>query len=277
MIVRDCFSSFFKPLAFAALLAAAPNVLAVKTAKAAVDAIHDPWSFNLTLDMWFPGLNGDFSAGPLSQSVDLSFIDIAGKLRSFPAAFHGHLEAHYERLGFYLDGDYLGLDFKPLFDGGIAKGLSTELGVMDYGVSYRLFGSTASERVAHWEEKSPSNILDLYAGGRTIWQGNQLEFRGIGSFSGSSSFTAPVIGGRIMAEFLPKWFLLLDGNAGGFGVDNVSFTGSALGEVGYRTILFGVPSTVQAGYKALTVNVDKPIVAADVTLHGPFIGLTGYW
>jgi len=65
--------------------------------------------------------------------------------------------------------------------------------------------------------------------------------------------------------------------SGGFGVDNVSFTGSALGAVGYRTTLFGVPSTVQAGYKALTVNVDKPIVAADVTLHGPFIGLTGYW
>ena len=86
-----------------------------------------------------------------------------------------------------------------------------------------------------------------------------------------------MIDGRIMAEFLPKWFLLLDGNAGGFGVDNVSFTGSALGAVGYRTILFVVPSTVQAGYEALTVNVDKPIVAADVTLQGPFIGLTGYW
>ena len=54
-----------------------------------------------------------------------------------------------------------------------------------------------------------------------------------------------------MAEFLPKWFVLLDGNVGGFGVDNVNFTGSALGAVGYRTTLFGVPSTVEAGYKAL--------------------------
>jgi len=33
--------------------------------------------------MWFPGLNGDFSAGPLSQSVDLSFIDIAGSCAVF--------------------------------------------------------------------------------------------------------------------------------------------------------------------------------------------------
>ena len=69
---------------------------------------------------------------------------------------------------------------------------------------------------------------------------------------------------------------MLDGNVGGFVANNVSFTGSALWAVGYRTTQFGVPSTVEAGYKALNVNVDKRIVA-DVTMRGPFIGLTGYW
>ena len=68
---------------------------------------------------------------------------------------------------------------------------------------------------------------------------------------------------------------LLDGNVGGFGVDNVNFTGSALGTVGYRTSLFGMPASVEAGYKALTLDVDKRIVAADVTLNGQFIMLTG--
>lgn len=148
---------------------------------------------------------------------------------------------------------------------------------MDYGVSYRLFGSPASEAIAHWDEKSRSNILDIYAGGRTIWLGNEVEFKGVGSASGSASFSSPVIGGRIVAEFLPKWFVLLDGNVGGFGVDNVNFTGSVLGAVGYRTSLFGVPSSVEAGYKALNLDVDSGAVAADVTLNGPFIGLTGYW
>lgn len=227
--------------------------------------------------MWFPGASGDFSAGPLNKSVDLSFIDIADKLRSFPMAFNGHFEAHYERLGFYLDGNYMGMDFEPKFEDGISKGLSTRLGIMDYGASYRLFGSSASENAAHWDGKARANILDIYAGGRTIWLGNQIEFKDIGSVSANASLTAPVIGGRIVAEFLPKWFLLLDGNVGGFGVDNVSFTGSALGAVGYRTTLFGVPSTVEAGYKALNVDVDKRVLSADVTMNGPFIGMTGYW
>jgi hypothetical protein len=274
MIVNPRFSPFFKSIALAAALAAASSVHGAKTSE--VSAAPDPWAFNLTLYMWFPGVNGNFSAGPLNDSLSLSFIDIADKMSSFPMAFNGHFEAHYERLGFYLDGNYMGMDFEPHFDR-ISKGSSIELGIMDYGVSYRLFGSPASEGIAHWDEKSRSNILDIYAGGRSIWLGNEIEFKGIGSSSGSSSFSAPVIGGRIVAEFLPKWFVLLDGNVGGFGVDNVNFTGSVLGAVGYRTSLFGVPSSVEAGYKALTVDVDKGGVSADMTLNGPFIGLTGYW
>ena len=274
MIVNPRFSPVFKPLALAAALATAFNVHAAETAEAEV--IQDPWAFNLTLYMWFPGVNGDFSAGPLNSSVDLSFIDIADKLSSFPMAFNGHFEAHYERLGFYLGGNYLGLNFKPRFDR-VSEGASLDLGIMDYGVSYRLFGSTASESVAHWEEKARSNILDIYAGGRTIWFGTQIDSTFNRSASANATLTAPVIGGRIMAEFLPKWFLLLDGNVGGFGVDKVHFTGSALGAIGYRTTLFGVPTTVEAGYEALNVNVDNGRAAADMTMHGPVVGLTGYW
>jgi len=276
MIVKPCYFPFLKPLTLAVALMNVSSVYGAKTTEESI--AHNPWAFNLTMYMWFPGVNGNVSAGPLSESVDVSFVDIARKLRSFPMAFNGHFEAHYDRLGFYLDGNYMGLDFKPRFDGGIAKGLSMQLGIMDYGVSYRLFGSAASERIAHWDEESPSNIIDIYAGGRSIWLGNQLEFSGIGSSSGSKSFTAPVIGGRILAEFLPKWFLMLDGNVGGFGVDNVNFTGSALGSVGYRTRLFGVPASVEAGYKALKVDVGSGgAVAANATLNGPFVGLTGYW
>ena len=275
MIANPRFSPYFKPLAVAAALAMAPSVHGAGTAE--VDTAHNPWAFNLTLYMWFPGLNGNFSARQFDDSISLSFIDIAGKMSSFPMAFNGHFEAHYERLGFYLDGNYMGMDFEPHFDR-ISKGSSMNMGIMDYGVSFRLFGSPAAEGIAHWDEKSRSNILDIYAGGRTIWLGTEVEYKGIGSASGSKSFTAPVIGGRIMAEFLPKWFVLLDGNVGGFGADNVNFTGSVLGAVGYRTRLFGVPSTVEAGYKALNVDVDGGgAVAADVTMNGPFVGLTGYW
>ena len=99
---------------------------------------------------------------------------------------------------------------------------------------YRLFGPSASEHIAHWDEKSNSNILDIYVGGRTIWLGNEAEFGGI-SASSNVSISVPLVGGRVIVEPSPKWYITLDGRVGGFGADNVSFSGSALGTVGYRT------------------------------------------
>ena len=275
MTVKTRFSPFFKPLALAAALATASSVHGAGTTEATLSKIPG-LSISMTY-LWLPSVDGNFSAGPFNKSSDFSFGDIAGKLRNFPMAFNGHFEAHYERLGFYLDGNYMGMDFRPVLDQGYSKGLSLRMGIMEYGASYRLFGPSASERVAHWDEKSRSNILDIYAGGRTIWLGIEAEFGGIGAVSNNKSVTVPLVGGRIIVEFSPKWFAKMDGSVGGFGVDNVSFTGSALGMVGYRTRLFGVPASVEAGYKALSVKVDKRILTADVIMHGPFIGLTGYW
>ncbi len=155
--------------------------------------------------------------------------------------------------------------------------MSTNLSIMDYGAMYRLFGPVAAELGTQRDGKMRSNVLELYVGGRTIWLDNQIQYGYSGSVSGSKSVTAPVVGGRIIVGFTPEWFAMMDANFGGFGADNVSFTGGLLGAVGYRTTLFGLPTSVEAGYKALRVNISKTVVETNVTLNGPFIGLTGYW
>jgi len=105
-------------------------------------AYVNPWAFNLTLYMWLAGANGDFSAGPVSRSVDGNFIDIVDKSHRFPLGFMGRLEAHYDRWGVYLDGTYMDLELKPKLEQ-VSKGLDTQLSVMDYGVAYRIFGPSA--------------------------------------------------------------------------------------------------------------------------------------
>ncbi|CAI8729679.1 hypothetical protein [Methylocaldum szegediense] len=193
MTVNPGFFSSFKPLLLVAALAAAPG-FDNAAAAADSDASRNPWAVNLTLYAWLPGVDGRFSPGQFSKSVEATFIDISEELRNFPRAFMGRLEAHYERLGFYLDGNYVDLDFEPRFARGISRGLSSQLGVLEYSAMYRVFGSAASERIARWGEKPRSNALELYAGGRTLWLDNQVEFRGIGSASASKSLTSPVIG-----------------------------------------------------------------------------------
>ncbi|MCX7066409.1 MAG: hypothetical protein NTW85_01735 [Methylococcales bacterium] len=268
------FSPCFKPLILVTALAMTANVHGAETTDKV--SVKKPWAFDLTAYLWLPSIDGNFSTDRFETSTSPSFIDIAGQMRNFPMAFNGHFNAHYERLGFYLDGNYMGMDFRPQVNKGESKGVSTRMGIMEYGASYRLLGQTASERVSNWSENPRSYSFDIYAGARTIWLGNKAEFARL-SVSSDKSVTAPVLGGRVMVDISPKWYVLVDGSVGGFGVDKVNFTSSALGTIGYRTHLFDVPTSVEAGYKALSVKVNRPDLTSDITMHGPYVGLTGYW
>lgn len=240
----------------------------------------DPWSFDLMLYMWLPGINGDFTAGRLHRSVDENFIDIVDASHRFPLGFMGRGEAHYERLGLYVDGVWTDVDLKPKTGplGFASVALKNQLGIMDYGLMYRLFGPPD---LRNWQTGAVGSFgsfrMDLYAGGRTIWLENTITTLRRSSITVSKSFTAPLIGGRIFFDFSPEWFLKIDGNAGGFGADTVDFTGGVLGSVGYRADPFDVPVAIELGYKALFVEVSNKSVETNVTLNGPFLGVTAYW
>lgn len=268
------FSLCLKLLLIAAALATTFNASGAETP--GNNTVKKPWAVDLTLYAWLPSVDGKFTAGPFNKTANPDFINILEHQRNFPMTFNGHLEGHYQRVGVYLDGSYFGLDFEPKFTPGYSKGLSTRLGIMDYGVSYRLLGQSASARINQWNDQSTDFIFDAYAGGRTIWLGNEAE---IGRLHASSnvSITAPVVGGRITADISPKWFVHADGNIGGFSVDNVTFTSSALGTFGYRSSVLGMPASVELGYKALSVKVNKTVLNSDITMHGPYIGLSGHW
>jgi len=240
-----------------------------------------PWGANLSLYLWTAGAKGDFTAGRRSGSVDASFIDIWGKSSRPPLGFMGRLEVHYERFGVFVDGNYMDIQFKPRF-GAVSSGIHSELGLMDYGFGYRIFGER-TEAVSELQDKKRPNVWDVYVGARTLWLGNSIAYSGpLGLIQRTPktgrSFTTPIMGTRFIVDFTPNWFALADANFGGFGAGKVSFTGGLMGMVGYRTQLLGIPASIEGGWKAVRYNVDgKGNVATNATLNGPFIGLTGYW
>ncbi len=248
-------------------------------ATAAAEATS-PWSFNLTPYLWLPGVTGSYRAGPKSKAVDVNFINIADNLDSFPLAFMGRFEAHYERFGFYLDGVYANLNFKDRTGphGLAGVGLTTDLGVMDYGLMYRLFGASPADR-SNWQgKKTSSNRLDVYVGGRTLWLTNTLDPKRVSERSASATLTAPIIGGRFGIDINPDWFVMADGNLGGFGADNVSFTGNLQGMVGYRFHMGELPASAELGYRALRITTEPTKrIETNTTLHGPFVGLSMFW
>lgn len=260
------------------------SALAVESPPVSLDKASPPtgpWGFNLSSYLWTPGIAGSFSSGPYNGSVDVNFIDIFNKSSRVPLGFMGRFEAHYERFAFFVDGDYMNVQLKPV-TGSISDGINSEMGIMDYGLMYRVFGSKASE-IQNYQGKKRPNMLDVYAGARTIWLDNSVSISGpFGlierSPSTSKSFTSPIIGARFGIDFTPSLFVLTDINIGGFGAQSVEFTGGLLGLVGYRTTVFDLPASVEVGYKAIRYKVDKDGPAAvSATLNGPFIGLTGHW
>ncbi len=84
--------SSFHHLALAFLAAAlfTVSVRSAETLKApALDKPDgsSPWGFNLATYLWLPGVDGSFSAGQRTGSVDVNFIDVAGKSRRVPPGF----------------------------------------------------------------------------------------------------------------------------------------------------------------------------------------------
>ena len=265
----------------ALLFAAAVQGAEPTKTPAGAQAKASPWGFNLSSYLWLPGINGSVSAGQHNGSVDVSFIDIFNKSSRVPLGFMGRFEAHYDRFAFFVDGDYMNIQLKAVADR-ISDGIHSEIGIMDYGLMYRVFGATASEMKSYVDKKRP-NVLDVYAGARTLWLDNSVDISGPFGFIGrgpssSKSFTSPIIGGRVVVDFTPSWFMLADVNIGGFGAQSVDFTGGILGMVGYRTTFFDYPAAVELGYKAIRYKVDKDgPTATSATLNGPFVGLTGQW
>ncbi|NDE33449.1 MAG: hypothetical protein EB012_01150 [Gammaproteobacteria bacterium] len=236
---------------------------------------------NLSLYTWIAGVSGHFGIGPYSRNVDASFIDINSQSRQFPIGFMGRMEGYYDRLGLFVDGNYMNINLKPRY-GEISQGLDSHLGLMDVGVIYRLFGPPPSEIPSLIGQKK-SNRLDLYLGSRTLWVDNSLQSPGwIGQIrpgiSKSNALTSPILGGRMTVDFTPEIFVSADGNVGGFGVQNVSFTGGIQGLIGYRFSAYEMPASVELGYKALKYSIEpQGPLATNVLLNGPFLGLTSYW
>ena len=110
------------------------------------------------------------------------------------------------------------------------------------------------------------------AGFRYTYLRTELEIRGgPGTVDGSESWVDPLIGSRIGLDLTDRWAIGGEGNFGGFGVGS-DFTWNAQAYVGYEITLFGRPTTLLFGYRALYQDYHHNNFEWDVTMHGPMLG-----
>jgi hypothetical protein len=141
-----------------------------------------------------------------------------------------------------------------------------QLGVAPY---YRAvdwtYGTTASGKPLRL-------IVEPEAGFRFTYLRAELDVQNGGpSVDQSESWVEPLIGARFGIDLSDHWNLTAEGNVGGFGVGS-DLAWNAQAFLGYRTSLFGVPTTLAAGYRALHQDYDHNDFKWDVTMYGPVLG-----
>ena len=207
------------PIRHLSPLAACASLVAVL---AAAPAVAEPWTYDLSMNLWFTdtAVTTDTPRGQVD--AELSFSDA---IQDLDFAFMGTAEARNGRWG--VIGDLL--YFNLTADGPTPNGLlfsevaaGTQITVLSGVVAYRV----------HEDEKV---AVDVGAGFRAFWTDIDTTFVGAAAptetFGQSKDWVDPIIAARVRVAFNEKWFGTAMVDAGGTGDSD---TWQALATVGYR-------------------------------------------
>lgn len=246
--------------------------LAASGAVAGEPAGHtEGWSFSVAPYIWGAGLDGKARVGQFDADVDASFGDILKQVNIGAMVL---AEARYKRLGIFAHPFFIRT--RSDSDGAIDTELTNDTLIVAGGVSYRVADFALGELV----EGQPVRIgITPYAGFRWTYLRLEVELKeGSQPVEGhlpqtdrSEAWIDPIFGSRFSLELTDRWILATAADVGGFGV-GTDISWNAQGYVGYRSSLFGVPTTYTAGYRALHQNYDRNDFKWDVTQQGPILG-----
>jgi hypothetical protein len=258
------------------------------------------WRFTASLYLWVTGMSGDLMVRGRDVPIDLSFSDLLNASDTLVGLF-GYFEGMKGRFGFALDSAYarLSADLDASVTSVGPAEISLEGGewdfrlfVLDFAGFYRFY------EVRHWSEteratrRRPLMAFDALLGGR--YSHEKLELKGtvrssvtVGdvpildetypfALEPSNHLVDPILGGRIILWPAERVELALWGDFGGFGAGH-DFTWQLKGVAGYSFRMFGVDSSVFAGYRSLYVErkieEGSGTLETSITLHGPVVGL----
>ena len=258
------------------------------------------WTFSAALYLWVTGMSGDLTVRGREVPIDLSFSDLLDASDTL-VGFFGYFEGRKGRFGFALDAAYASLSADldaRLTDVGPAE-ISLEGGewdfklfVLDFAGFYRFY------EVRHWNgteqgtRRRPLMAFDALLGGRYYHE--KIELKGtvrstvtVGgvtirdeaypfALDPTNDMVDPILGGRVLLWPTERIQLALWGDFGGFGA-GTDFTWQLKGVAGYSFRIFGIDSSVIAGYRSLHVERDiedgTETLETSITLHGPVVGL----
>lgn len=232
-------------------------------------ADDDRWHFNVAPYLWGASLNGDVRIGRVKQDVDLNFIDVLKQL-SFGGMLYA--EARKQRYGFFTNMVFVRT--KDDSSGAIDVDVKTDTAQVVLGGFYRIVSWQWGES----EEGRPLRLaVEPLLGARWTYLRAEIQLSGVAAVNlpqadRSESFFDPIFGVRIGSALSENWLAFIESDVGGFGVGS-DYSWNIQGYVGYRMTMFGIPTVLNVGYRALHQRYEDGDFRWDVTQHGPILGL----
>jgi hypothetical protein len=227
------------------------------------------WRVSIAPYVWATSLDGDIKAGNIDADVDVGFDDILDDLN-----FAGMLliDVGNGRFGFSLNTVVARVEDHPADRVDVTndtanigaafyyRALDVAVGTLDTGAPRRLIVEPTIG--ARWTYARLEINTDL--------SGTGLARDGIDA-DRNEQWVDPLVGTRIFLPLTDRWRLSFEGDIGGFGMGS-DIAWNLQGYVSWRTSVFGVPTALAVGYRALHQDYEDNDFEYDVTTYGPIIG-----
>jgi hypothetical protein len=224
----------------------------------------DRWTFTVAPYLWAISLDGDAEVRGNEADVDVPFKDAVEDL-SLGAMLL--VDARRGRFGIGVNGVFTRTSPDSEV-GPIEIDATADLAQLGIGPYFRAlewqYGESASGQPLRL-------ILEPTAGIRVNHLRVELEVRGGRQFDDNETWVDPLVGTRFGIELTDRWTITGEADVGGV-VAGSDLSWNIQGYLGYRTSVFGQPTTFAIGYRALYVDYDHNQFEWDVTQHGPILG-----
>lgn len=239
---------------------------------ASQDIDEKQWAVIVSPYAWAASLKGNASLAGFDTDVDVPFSDVFDHL---DFVLMGNVEVTNGEWGFYFDGQHVRTTQDKEI---LAHKIDLEIKTTSLGggVFFKAYEDELGGQTVFGKPRTIS--LEPTAGLR--WTRLQARASAFGlSSEKSSDWTDPFIGLRVNADLTARWNLFAEADIGGFGIGSkLSYNAQAY--LGYRTMMFGRPTILRAGYRFLHQDYENDDFTGankfrwNVDQQGPVIGLS---
>jgi hypothetical protein len=246
-----------------AVIVTAFFVLSFSSASAqTATSAYGAWQFQITPNVWFPGISGYVSAQGAITYRNLSLPDL------FDTYDYGggiYFEGRKDKWAFFIEPNFYNLSTESKA-GGFTANIDLDEWIVEFGGAYQFADLPI--------ESNQGVMFDILLGGRYWSVENDIDISGFPRRVDSKGWVDPFVGLRVRMNFTENLYLMARGDIGGFGLGS-HFSWQYIFELGYR---FTPNLSLMIGYRFLDVNYDHGTgdnyFEYDVTMQGPMVGLS---